>query len=126
MFPLDWYRQYKEIKHENDYCEYCNSLKLQLALVQEEKRLLLNKILETPVEKVVTPVQGENPKALMPPSGMNWNMRRQILERESREAAKLARRNAEASRSAGDSATMGGKPLTIHEIEKELGVEDAV
>lgn len=123
MFLLNWYKEYLEIKAERDarkrdinFCAACETLKLQLAIANDERKRLIDKLLEKPeVEEVAKP----NLTDFKPlPSKMNWNQRRQILEAEDRAAAKIINQKREEDKNSG-------KALTVHEIEKELGVADA-
>lgn len=126
MFLLNWYKEYLEIKHEKaarlkelSFCDSCETLKLQLAIVNDERKLLISKLVETtkPEEsKIDTSVL----KPVMP-NRMNWNLRRQALEQEDRAAARVLREN----ESKNQVAASGGQSaaLTVTEIEKELGVE---
>jgi hypothetical protein len=124
MFLLNWYREYLEIKSEREskkrelnYCSACETLKLQLAIANEERKLLINKLTDKP--EVIEDKPNTNELKPIMPNRMNWNTRRQLLEAESREAAKLMKQNEAITRSSTE-----GQVLTIHEIEKELGVEN--
>jgi hypothetical protein len=125
FFLLRWYKDYLEIKSdykeklkELDYCESCESLKLQLATVNEQNKYLLNKLTETP-EPEKTP-DTSNLKPLLP-MHMSWSAKRQMLESESREEAKI-RANKVREMSSPATAT---EKLTVEQIEKELGVDSA-
>ncbi len=124
MILLDWYREYLEIKSERaakvrelNYCEACETLKLQLAIANEERKMLINKLTDKP--EITEPKADDNVLKPLMPNRMNWNTRRQILESEDRERAKIIKKN-QAITSNGTE----GQVLTIHEIEKELGVEN--
>ena len=123
MFLLKWYKELLDIKYERsarkrdlEFCSACETLKLQLAIANEERKMLISKLTDKPEVVEVHP----DTSTLKPinPKHMNWNVRRQMLEAEDREAAKLMRQKKEETKS--DSKT--DKTLTIHEIEKELGV----
>jgi len=125
MFLLNWYKEYLEIKAECDarkrdinFCSACETLKLQLAIANDERKRLIDKLLEEPEVEETSKVNISDLRPLMP-NRMNWNARRQILEAEDRAAAKLMRQNSETTKTAGSDKT-----LTVHEIEKELGVEE--
>lgn len=123
MFLLNWYKEYLEIKAERDarkrdlsFCSACETLKLQLAIANDERKMLISKLTDKPVVEDRR-AEPENYKQVLP-NRMNWNLRRQMLEAEDRAAAKVLRTN--------EKANIGSKPLTVTEIEKELGVsEDA-
>lgn len=125
MFLLKWYKEYLDIKAERDerkqnlnFCSACETLKLQLALANDERRVLIDKLTSSPqAEEKVTETSNLKP---MLPSRMPWNVRRQILEREDRAAAKIQKQNAEVLTNAAKEST--SKDLGVAEIEKELGV----
>jgi hypothetical protein len=124
MFLLNWYREYLDIKNtravqkrELQYCEACETLKLQLSIANEERKFLINKLVEAPAEVEEKPNFSELKPLL--PNRMNWNVRRQMLESEDRAAAKLMQQKKNEAKS-----ETKGNVLTIHEIEKELGVEN--
>lgn len=98
MFLLEWYRQYLEIKYnsrklknevvvEEKVCASCETLRQQLEIANYEKTQLLGKILKEP-EPVKDAVEG--PKISIP-RNVPWNIRRQMLEHEDREKAKILR-----------------------------------
>jgi len=120
-----WLREYLEIrtsfkerKRELTYCESCETLKTQLALVNQANRDLLDRILTPPVIED-KPVDTRN---LIPITSkhMNWKVRQQMLEAEDR--AKL--RALEANKATTTADSNQGKPLTVEDIEKELGVAE--
>jgi len=120
MFLLKWYREFIEIRYEREakkkelqFCQACETLKMQLAIANDERRLLINKLTDKP-EAIEEKQSLDNLRPIQPPR-MSWNVRRQHLESESREAAKRLHKNNEAN---------SGKALTVNEIEKELGVEE--
>lgn len=122
MFLLDWYEQYLDIKirraekaKELQYCEACETLKLQLAVANDERKFLIEKL--TSKDGVIPEaVHAENPRAVLP-ARISWNQRKDMLERESRETAKRLKENLDRF-SIGKSS----EPLTAASIEKELGV----
>lgn len=95
MFLLNWYRQWIDIRTElrlreselnPKICDSCETLKSQLEIVNFEKQKLIDKLLEKPepVKEVVAP-------QITRPVNIPWNVRRQMLEREDREQARLKR-----------------------------------
>lgn len=90
MFLLDWYQQYLEIREAHKIekvCESCETLKSQLATIGHEKQLLLNRLLEKPekeVERTIAPPM----QHVMPRAAMPWRVRKEMLEREDREAVR--------------------------------------
>lgn len=130
MFLLNWYREYLNIKSEYkekqkelDYCESCESLKLQLSLANEREKELLDRIIHPPEPKVE---EEKPPQILRPilPSRMSWNIKRQALESESRAAAKALRDNDAIRPTLTIKDNEPKKVLTVKDIEKELGVEN--
>jgi hypothetical protein len=122
MFLLEWYREYLSIKSEREvrakelsFCESCETLKMQLAVANDERKMLIAKLTDKP-EVEDNKIDTSNLRPILP-SRMNWNVRQQMLEKEDRAAAKALReKQAELTKS--------GKALTISEIEKELGVTE--
>lgn len=124
MFLLDWYDtllMIRERYRKDKVCESCETLKMQLAISNEEKQQLLDRLLNPvkPEEPKVDP----NPKAILPSRHLSFNVRRQFLEREDRERAKAIKKNEEEAASAAKlkPATV---ELTTQDIERELGVDD--
>lgn len=121
MFLFKWLKEYRDIqfdllnkKREASYCESCETLKMQLAITNEEKKQLLNRILEKPEPEAV--VDTRDLKPIMP-AHMSWSARRQMLEAEDRAKAKVLRDNP-ALRVADKTAS------EVTELEKELGVNN--
>lgn len=101
-----------EEKLDSLICKSCETLKQQLEIANFEKEKLLNRLLEKPIVEEA-PVQNE----LKPiqPRTVPWHVRKQMLENESRESARLLRDKVEEIKQSSE-------PLTVEEIEKELGV----
>ncbi len=90
MFLLDWYQRWLEIREAHrieKVCESCETLKSQLATVNHEKQLLLNRIMEkpeiVPERTIAPPMQNVGPRLHTP-----WRVRQQMLEAEDRAAAR--------------------------------------
>jgi hypothetical protein len=118
----------KETEEENKVCASCETLKMQLAIVNDEKRQMLSTILSfsKPAEQQSPPVDYESLK----PKMMTWNIRRQMMEAEDRKAAQLLaeQRKAEKER-IKDAVTNAEKEYvkdSIARLEKELSVEEEV
>jgi len=117
MFLLDWYREWieirleskikrTEIKHEEVICQSCETLKKQLEIANYEKRQLLDKLLAPP------PIIEEKPPIPVSiPRSIPWNVRKQMLEREDSEKAKLMR-----------DAPKPDSIISTEELEKELNL----
>src|SRR5438876_4135914 len=82
------------------WCESCETLKQQLAIVNHNNELLMNRLLEKPEKELDKP-----PVEITRPRTLSWNIRKQMLEQEDREKARLMR-----------------EAPSINELEKELGV----
>ena len=128
MFILNWIRQWREMqlefaekKRELNYCESCEVLKLQLAMANEEKQQLLDRILNPVIKPESKLIDTPNLKPLMPTS-MSWSARRQMLEAEDRAKARALRNNDAVKVS--NSQSRVSNPLSIPEIERELGVSE--
>lgn len=128
MFLLNWYRdylniraEYREKQKELEFCDSCEALKLQLAMANDEKKYMLEKLLDKrEPEEAVQPPQMFKP---VMPGRINWNVRRQMLEQEDRAAAKAKQANDAIITSAAKPANEI-KSLTVSEIEREIGVEN--
>ena len=101
MFLLEWYREWlniryeskqrkfaltSDVKQEDRVCLSCETLKQQLEIANYEKGQLLNKLLKEPDKE---PERSEAPEMKHIPRVVPWQVRRQILEREDREKARL-------------------------------------
>lgn len=108
---------YKWFGLEEFPCHSCETLKIQLALKNEENTKLLNTILEMnkPKEEIKVETRTIQP---VQPKNIPWSVRRQMIEAEDRKAAELIAKKAR-------EAAEQGVDETIRELEKELGVEDA-
>lgn len=96
-------------RQEKKICQSCETLTMQLALSNNEKERLLNKLLEKPSEPVHTEAPEITHKLNVP-----WKVRQQMLEAEDRKKAQLMR---DAPKS-----QVIMKTETIENLEKELGV----
>lgn len=121
MFILRWYKEYLDIKAEYakskidlQFCESCETLKLQLSIANEEKKQLLSKLIDKP-EPVEVNTDTPSLKPVLPGNSTSWQVRRQALEREDRAQAKLLHHKK------GENARAS---LTVPEIEKELEVNE--
>jgi hypothetical protein len=91
-----------------------------LSIANEEKKALLNRLLDKPE---VEEKPAADPRELRPINMSkynNWNVRRQALEREDRERAKILEQNKK-----NIEPDTNTRELTTEEIEKELGVVNA-
>ena len=87
---------------ESKVCPSCETLKAQLEMINYENKRLLDRILTPSIkEEVARP-----PVEITRPTNVPWNVRRQILEAEDREKAKLLR----------------NAPVPVEDLEKELDI----
>jgi hypothetical protein len=94
----------------NKVCQSCETLKVQLAIANDEKRQLLNTILSsvTPIREPVTAINYEK----LSPKATTWNVRKQMLEAEDRKAAQIL-------------AEQKKHAESIEKLEEEVGVKHA-
>lgn len=111
-------------------CPSCEMLKTQLALANEEKRLML--------EALISPTTSHNREAIddsmagkmiASPRHVPWSIKRQHLQREDRAAALALQKNqkedAEARKLAENLKSVAEvKTQSIEELETELGLVD--
>jgi hypothetical protein len=105
--------QCREAADENRVCKSCETLTMQLAIANDEKRQMLNSILSftKPAENQSSPpVDYEKLK----PKMMTWNVRRQMLEAEDRKAAQIL---AEQKKQ---------QEKEIERLEDEVGIKEEV
>lgn len=78
----------KVIEQESVICDSCETLKMQLAIANQEKKILLEKLLEEPKKEEVQEYNG--PQSLVPKgNNVNWKARKQLLEENDRAAARV-------------------------------------
>ena len=110
MLLLDWYRQWKEIRRENNReNELIETLKHEIEMLRLERDRLLSRILNVNQETAKS-VDTTEFKPI-PTSRMPWAVQRQMLEREDRAKAKLLRNK-----------EIEGKDIKIDELEKEMDI----
>lgn len=101
-------------REDSKICASCETLKLEIERLRLENDKLLNKILEKHTKEKISG-QLDEPRLPISSGNMPWNVRRQMLEKEDRERAKLIRE--------------APKPRTdvksVEDLEKELGVDNA-
>lgn len=121
-----WLREFMEIRYEakvaklrleqeagHNRCESCEVLKVELQRANIEKEKLLNKILEKPTDPPVEPISN-----ITPPRQIPWMVRRQMLEAEDREKARLMRESIKPD------TTPRFENDDVKDLEKELGIKD--
>lgn len=94
----------------DDRCESCETLRMQLAIANEEKKQLLDSILDMTKPKVETniPINLTNSTQRAIP----WRVRKEMLESESRKTAELLKRKVEEMKPI--------EKLDISDLEKEV------
>jgi hypothetical protein len=105
--------QCKAELEEQKVCASCEVLRHQLEIANYEKKQVLQALLDSS-----KPVQPEervqvNPESLKP-RAIPWMVRKQMLEAEDKEKAKVIVRNRKLQEQAKDNS--------VNELEKELGV----
>jgi len=116
---------------ESNVCQSCETVKMQLAMVNAEKRQLLDTImtLTRPAETQPAPpqVKMENTS-----SRMLWGVRKQMLEAEDRKKAELLAKQRKTKQTVAQttstviptSAEDEDRARSINNLEKELGIEE--
>lgn len=127
-----WLKEYYDIKHEHKLqvirehdsmngvsesetlCKSCETLRMQLAIVNQQNQSLLEKLITPTVNDVIRPT--ELKPVPMSKQHMGWGVRRQMLEQEDRATARIEKEKAvEESRAKADAA--------VEIVEKELGIK---
>lgn len=111
-------------KEELDaHCETCEVLKQELAFLRQERNILLDKLLNKDIvdQSADKEVDLENFKSLRP-THVPWAVRKQMLENEDRQQAKLMRDKKKEI----PQVKTEGVQLTVKEMESVIGEDDAV
>ncbi len=93
----------KEEREDSMVCESCETLKQQLEIANYEKKQLMDRILEKPALESKPEL-----REVTVPRAVPWPVRRQMLEAEDREKARLMRE--------------APKPVSTEDLEKELDI----
>lgn len=107
MFLLSWWREYKQIKSqytEDKPCESCETLKMQLSIANDDKARLLDRLLQKPEPEARIDTTELKP---IIPRHVPFAVRKQMLEAEDRERARLMR---------------DAPKITVDDLEKELDI----
>ena len=100
-------------------CESCDTLRVQLEVVNQQNRELLKTIVELTKPEEVMMRAPNNEVVIQPiqPKHVPWQIRRELLEATDRQAAAaLKERQAEIEKNK--------VPISIKELERELGVDN--
>ena len=84
MFLLSWYREWLEIRNERT-CQNCDYFKLQIESLQHRNEQLVRQLTQTDVP----PVPVAETREPIKPRFIPWRTRRQMLEQEDAQAAKV-------------------------------------
>lgn len=118
----------RDEKEDASICQSCEILKVQLEVANREKQQLLQALLPKPMQ---TPTASENNLEPIRGRHVPFNVRRQILESESRrEAVLMAAKQKEMTEVPKDisvktAISVPAQNQSIEDLEKELGVESA-
>jgi hypothetical protein len=99
-------RHCAEERQESKVCPTCEVLRTQLDVVIHHNNKLMDRFLEKP-----TPEPAKEPVPMSLPRNIPWSVRRQMLEQEDREKAKIMR--------------SAPQPVTTEDLEKELDIASA-
>lgn len=100
-------------------CQSCESLKMQLSIINQQNEKLLNKLVST--NEIKNEVTNEPPRIVQTMKYIPFAVKRQQLEQEAREKA-LALKNAAKPDSEINKNLK--KIETIEKIEKEIGIDN--
>ena len=103
-------------REESHYCDSCETLKAQLAILNQERNLLLSKILIEPEPVIINEPQ----RVPTRPTGMPWKVRQQHLEAEDRARFAAQQRAAKPD----TPKVVDVKTEDTEELEKELGIAE--
>jgi hypothetical protein len=110
-----------EMERAKRECVSCDILRNELARLQIENDRLLNRILTPPTQPVEEKMDTSNLHPINSNQYKPWRVRQQMLEDNDRKQAQLLRQKQQEMQLNPEK-----RDLTVSEIEKELGVEDAV
>lgn len=96
----------KEEREDSRVCPSCETLRQQLEIANHQNKQLLDRILEKPAPEPERKFTTDEKVAV--PRTIPWNVRRQMLEAEDREKARLMRN--------------APKPESTEDLEKELKI----
>jgi hypothetical protein len=114
----------REDKLSERSCKSCESLRYQLETLMHEKNVLLNAVLEKDEKPEPIPVDTSKLQPIRP-FAMPWNARRQLLEAEDREKAKLlVKAKTDMTAKLNDTVKKLETEIKtdVEQLEKELGV----
>ena len=107
-------------------CQSCEALKLEIARLHDQNNRLIEGILDKPEPEKPMDITGLKP--ILPKQHLNWNARRQVLEQNDREQARILRQHADELKANNIEPTKTvsstTEPLTTSQIEQELGIDD--
>lgn len=109
-----------------EQCETCAVLTSQLMAVNEERRELQEALIEALRPKPIVSTHSETPFQPIPLGNMTWTRRREILEEQERQKAKIQReaKNIGRPNEPSPSKTIDQLTKTIDQLEQELGIQE--
>lgn len=144
---FNWLKEYLEIRYqfkqrqleileESKICKSCDTLRTQLEIANFERKQLLDALI-TPKPITPEPIGATTPEQLKP-KNIPWAVRRQMLEAEDREKAKILNAQAKheqelklaAHISRGETGGLNyqsrgeAEEQTIEELERQLGIDN--
>lgn len=108
---INWFHRFlhphcpdcREEREDSKVCRSCETLKEQIESIRSENKRLLDRLLEKPA-----PEPEQKSVEITRPINIPWNVRKQMLEAEDRERAKLLRN--------------APKPIPTEDLEKDLEI----
>lgn len=110
----------REERETNRVCQSCETLKSQLATANHREQQLLVRILELTNPVKPEPRQIELPPEALKPKYTPWEVKRQMLEENDREKARVIAQNKKQT----EEVLARNKSQSVEQLEKELGVEE--
>jgi len=120
MFLINWIREWKQMKRDyapivpEVHCENCDTLRVQVEQLRLDNKTLLDRLLDKPIEREPANPQVFTPIRTSAARHIPWSARRQMLEAEDREAAKLLKNAPKPADAVSDE--------DVAELEREVGV----
>lgn len=121
MFIINWIREWKQMKREfapvvpEHHCENCDTLRIQVEQLRQDNKTLLTRLLDKPEEREPASPQAFAPIKTSAARHIPWSARRQMLETESREQAKLLKNAPKPADAVSDEKELA-------ELETEVGI----
>jgi len=120
MFLINWIREWKQMKRDfitESHCENCDTLRIQVEQLRLDNKMLLDRLLEKPAEREPASPEVFTPIKTSASRHTPWSVRRQMLETEDREKAKLLKNAPKPADAVSDE--------DVKELEREVGIAAA-